>query len=67
MKFTSAQAVSDAIQDLYDKQGPVGGPPEPHRDEFDTTPEEYAPLPKSSGMGRRVALESFIRETLLSK
>lgn len=68
MKFRSAQDVADAIQDLYDRQAPVGGPPEPHQaEEFDLNPEEYEPLPKTSGMGRRVALESFIRETLLSR
>ena len=68
MKFTSAQAVSDAIQDLYRQQGIQSEPPEPyHTEEFDTSPEEFRPLPKASGMGRRVALESFIREVLLSK
>lgn len=68
MKFTSAQAVSDAIQDLYHQQSIQSEPPEPyHAEEFDTSPEEFEPLPKASGMGRRVALESFVREVLLSK
>jgi len=68
MKFRSAQDVADAIQDLYDQQGLQDTPHEPyHTEEFDTSPEEFKPLPKMSGMKNRMALESFIRETLLSK
>lgn len=69
MRFTSAQAVSKAIQDLYDyadKTRPA--PPAQHwADTMEPGAEEYQDLPKSTGMGRRVALEAFIRETLKAK
>ena len=67
MQFTSAQEAADAVQDLYNRQQSEDFSDDVPPEEFDLNPEEYEPLPKSSGMGRRVALESFIRETLLSR
>lgn len=69
MKFTSAQAVSKAIQDLYDQADKTRPATSPQHwsDTMEPGAEEYQDFPKSSGMGRRMALEAFVRETLKVK
>jgi len=69
MQFTSAQAVSKAIQGLYDYADKTRPAPSTQHwaDTMEPGAEEYQELPKSTGMGRRMALEAFIRETLLNE